>query len=85
MPAAFRDRLEGWLVDAEGASREAALDAALRALWAALTPEGRERRGAFDLLSGDALVTRACEAATGEDDPEAALSAVLSRLVRTLG
>lgn len=82
VPEAFRPWLDAWLAPEQAADGSAALAAALRALAAALRPEGLERRGAFDLLAADALVTRACEAAAAEADPGAALEHVLERVAR---
>jgi len=56
------------------------MDAALAALVRALAPEGRERRGAFDLLVADALATWAAEAGLDEEDPEARLGEMVECL-----
>ncbi len=59
---------------------EAGVDALERAL------AGRsERRGAFELLAADALVTYACESASAEDDPQAELLSIVERLARRSG
>lgn len=52
------------------------------ALARALSPEGRPRDGAFDLLAADAFVTYACEAALQEDDPLEVLHGMVRRLTR---
>ena len=59
-------------------------DAGARTLERALTGEG-ERRGAYDLLAADALITYASEAAAAADDPEAALLRVVARVGRSRG
>ena len=51
------------------------------ALARALTPEGRPRRGAFDLLAADGFLTYACEAALDEEDARGALEEMVRRLV----
>lgn len=61
------------------------LDAASDALARALSPAGRAREGAFDLLAADALVTWAAEAALDAPDPEGFLQAMTSRLSRGPG
>jgi len=59
-------------------------DAGATALERALAERG-ERRGAFDLLAADALITYACEAAASAADPEAELLGVLERLAQRDG
>ena len=54
-------------------------DAGIRALERALTGQG-ERRGAYELLTADALLTYACEAAAVTADPEAELLGLLERV-----
>lgn len=66
-------------VEAEGDLRGALTEEGVRLLARALEGTG-ERRGAFDLLAADALITYACEAAAAEADPEAALRAILERI-----
>lgn len=58
------------------------LDAAAEALGRSLSPEERERQGAYDLLAADALVTWAAEAALGKDDPEGVLQGMVDGLAR---
>ena len=82
VPDAFRPWLEAWLPPGSPGDRATLVAAGVRALEAALAPEGRQRAGAFDLLAADALVTRACEAAAAEPDPGAALADVLRRVAR---
>ncbi|MEZ4414117.1 MAG: hypothetical protein R3E10_00015 [Gemmatimonadota bacterium] len=65
--------------DAEAARLAAAGVGALR------TVESRsDRAAAYVLLAADALLTRACERATVQSDPERALEQVLARLVEGL-
>ena len=58
--------------------------AGLAALERALEGRG-ERRGAFDLLAADALLTYACECAAESTDPEGALKRILERVSRRGG
>ncbi|MEQ8329059.1 MAG: hypothetical protein RH859_01225 [Longimicrobiales bacterium] len=53
--------------------------AGLTALDAARAAPGRERESAWALLMADALLTYAAEAALDEDDPDAALEAMMAR------
>ena len=53
--------------------------AGLAALDAARAAPGRERDSAWALLMADALLTYAAEAALAEDDPDAALEAMMAR------
>jgi hypothetical protein len=53
--------------------------AALAALERALAGVG-ERKGAFDLLAADGLLTYACERAVSAADPEAELLAIVERV-----
>jgi len=75
VPAAFYERLRQWegadaFEDADGlGSPETLAEVGRRALVRSIEPEGRERRGAFDLLAADAFLTRAAERALEEDDP----------------
>jgi hypothetical protein len=50
------------------------------ALGRALAPEGRPRKGAFDLLAADGFATWACEAALETDDPDAVLRELIQSL-----
>jgi hypothetical protein len=50
------------------------------ALERALAHPGRDRRAAFDLLAGDALITYACELLAREDDPGGRLDGLLKEL-----
>ena len=52
-------------------------------LEASLARPGRVRESAFDLLTADALLTYACEAALESADPDAALQALVAGLVGT--
>jgi hypothetical protein len=61
---------------------ELLMDAAMASLERALAPEGRERRGAFDLLVADAFATWAAEAGLAEEDPRAWLEEMTKRLAR---
>jgi hypothetical protein len=65
--------------DGEGDPGKQLLDAAGAALDRALAGEG-ERRGAYDLLAADALITYACEHAASVADPEADLLRIIGRL-----
>ena len=56
----------------------------LAALERALTGRG-ERRGAFDLLVADALLTYACESAAVATDAEAALLGIVEQVARRSG
>lgn len=60
------------------------LAAGMAALERALAGQG-ERRGAFELLVGDALLTYACEWAAASPDPEEALRRILERVARPGG
>jgi hypothetical protein len=51
---------------------------ASESLDAARANRGRVRESAFQLLTADALVTYACEAALEADDPVASLGQILS-------
>ena len=59
-------------------------DTGVAALERALAEAG-ERRGAFELLAADALLTYACERAAEAPDPEAELLRILERLERRGG
>lgn len=56
-------------------------EAASTALARALAGTG-ERRGAYDLLAADGLLTYACERAAADPDPEAGLLRILERIGR---
>lgn len=77
-PAPLAAWLEGVPVG-EGTTAEALLQAGLGELDAARAEPGRVRRSAFHLLSADALLTYACEAALEADDPRAALVRILQQ------
>ena len=49
------------------------------ALERALSPEGRLRQGAFDLLAADGFLTWAAEAALDTEDADATLDALIDR------
>lgn len=66
-------------IDGAGDPVEMLTDEGVRLLDRALTGAG-ERKGAFDLLAADALLTYACEAAARCADPEAALLGILRRI-----
>ena len=66
-------------IEGGGAPVEALAEEGVRLLERALTGSG-ERRGAFDLLAADALLTYACEAAARCSDPEAALLGIVRRI-----
>ena len=51
-----------------------------RAIQEALSLPGRDRRAAFQLLAGDALLTYACEAAAEVAEPGPFLEGLLKRL-----
>lgn len=63
----------------EGELVEKLTSAALSALRHALAHPGKDRRAAFRLLTGDAFLTYACEAALAQDDPGAAIEGVLRK------
>ena len=71
----------------EGGSNDVGEDlllAGLAALERALAGRG-ERRGAFELLAADALLTYACEWAAASPDPEGEMRRILERLSRPGG
>ena len=71
--------------EGSGSIPERLADAGAAALERALAGEG-ERRGAYELLAADALLTYACEGAAEEAaDPEPALLGILERLRRRGG
>ena len=77
-PEALGDAVRRAVAEAGPASPLAALDASGRTLLtAAASRPGRVRESAFHLLTADALVTYACEAALEADDPVAALEGLL--------
>jgi len=78
-PDDLRERLRGYEDQCieDGALADRLLAAAGEELQAALNQPGRSRSAAFDLLTADALVTYACEAALDDDTPDS----VLDRLV----
>jgi hypothetical protein len=63
----------------EGDPAELSTREGMRLLARAVAGEG-ERRGAYDLLAADALLTYACEAAARAADPEAALLRILENV-----
>jgi hypothetical protein len=67
-----------------GSVAERLTDAGVAALERALAEAG-ERRGAFELLAADALLTYACERAASSADPEAELLRILELLGRRHG
>ena len=68
-----------------GGAPASALDAlgrgARACLEASISRPGRVRESAFDLLTADALLTYACEAALESDDPESTLQGLVSGLL----
>ena len=80
VPEAFRSWMQPAHPDAP-AGLDSLTREAHEALARALSPEGRPRRGAFDLLAADGFLTYACEAALETDDPRAALDGVVRSLI----
>lgn len=79
VPATFAP----WMEPADGsapAGWEALLAETRVALDRALEPEGRPRKGAFDLLAADGFATWACEAALETGDPDAVLREMIQSL-----
>jgi len=70
--------------EGSGSVTERLTDAGAAALERALAEQG-ERRGAFELLAADVLLTYACESASAAPDPEAELLRILERLARRSG
>lgn len=79
VPATFAPWMRPSRPDAP-AGWEALLAETRVALDHALDPEGRPRRGAFDLLAADGFATWACEAALETDDPDAVLRELIQSL-----
>jgi hypothetical protein len=78
-PEALRDAVRDALAHSgPGPIREAADRASHACLAHALARPGRVRESAFALLTADALVTYACEAALDEDDAVRALELLLT-------
>lgn len=74
--------LDAWLQDValDGDGTGAALlHAGLTELDASRSAPGRVRNSAFHLLAADALLTYACEAALGADDPRAVLVEIMQQ------
>ncbi|HEX9887099.1 MAG TPA: hypothetical protein VGA70_11455 [Longimicrobiales bacterium] len=82
VPAAFAAWLEMPATAASGDAWPGFQEAAERALAHALHPEGRERRGAFDLLAADGYLTYGAEAALTTDDPSRHLHEMIGRTAR---
>jgi hypothetical protein len=78
------DALSLSVPEGPGSVAEQLTDAGALALERALGEVG-ERRGAFELLGADALLTYACERAASAPDPEAELLHILERLERRGG
>lgn len=76
-PAPLRAALEEAVGTTSPDARELA-ELARRELAAAGRVSGRVRTSAFQLLTADALLTYACEAALEDDDPVAVLRALLN-------
>jgi hypothetical protein len=74
--------LGAWLgnVELAGAEYEQLAEVGVAALARARSRPGRVRESAFDLLAADALISYACEAALEDEDPTAALGAILERV-----
>lgn len=75
-PAPLGAWLHDVVLDGDGTGA-ALLDAGLMELDASRSAPGRVRDSAFHLLAADALLTYACEAALGADDPRAALVEIM--------
>lgn len=84
VPDAFRERLAEWGEldvfdhDESFAPPERLAEVGVRALARSTEPEGRERRGAFDLLAADAFLTRAAAGALERDDAPELLARMAS-------
>jgi hypothetical protein len=78
------DALSLSVADGPGSVADTLIAAGALALERALAEAG-ERRGAFELLAADALLTYACERAVEAPDPEAELLRILERLERRGG
>ncbi len=75
--------LAAWLdgVELRGDTvREALMHGGLGELALARAAPGRVRESAFHLLAADALITYACEASLGADDPTVVLAEILRRV-----
>lgn len=81
VPEEFAARLE--LAPATGPDPDRLVSAAEESLERALEPDGRERRGAFDMLAADGFLTYACEEALEADDPAPVLAAMVRRIGRS--
>ena len=79
-PEVVREWLQRWAGVTPEATSAEAVDAAARALAAALARPGRNREAAEALLAADALLTYAVEDAADASDPESALGALLQRV-----
>ena len=80
IPSEFLPRLLGY-GRAEAPTAEALEARGEEAVTSALKRPGRDREAAFILLTGDALLTYACEAsAEGDGDPGEALLGIIQRL-----
>jgi hypothetical protein len=77
-PQALTDRLPD--VGADGPLVDTLTEAGMWMLERAMTTTGKARDSAFLLLSADALLTYACEAAAEDGDPARALRSVLDRV-----
>lgn len=63
----------------QGPAGDALLDGGMAELRRARSRPGRVRESAFSLLTADALLTWACEAALDAEDPEEAMAVILTR------
>jgi hypothetical protein len=82
VPAELAEWLETALggAHAPSPSPEDLTEAGVRALSSARAVPGKVRQSAFDLLTADALLTHAAQAAAGAPDPESALTRILEAL-----
>jgi len=85
-PAELRSAIDHALEGVPSGSTQDVIErGAQQSLDSALARPGRVRGSAFDLLSADALLTFACEAALESEEPDTALAALLTRLVDPTG
>ncbi len=77
VPADLQAWMERFIGDASEERGDELMRAAVLALREALARPGPDREGAFALLAGDALLTRAAERSAEDPDPEVALRGLL--------
>ena len=82
-PEVVRKWLRRWAGVTPEATSTEVVEAAVRALSAALERPGRDREAAEALLAADALLTYAVEDAADAPDPESALGTVLQRVTES--